>query len=148
MVNVGQMKQNKFKVKTTNRITRVHENVNKFMSLPLMDMFRSDMANRIAIFSSQNHEQFPSDSEFNNLLIAQFNQMDKEREDENSPWSDYTLIARTKVQEFVYTNGAKVVSDICVEFDIEEWEEATTKKRVNENDNATAKKGKHEHDNV
>ena len=122
------MKQNKFKLKTTNRITQVHKNVNKFMSLPLMDMFRSDMANRIAIFSSQNNGQFPSDSEFNILLIARWNHMDKKRENENSPWSNYTTTARKKVQEFVYTNGAKVVSQICVEFDIEEWKEATTKK--------------------
>ena len=113
-----------------------------------MDMFRSDMANRMAIFSSENNGQFPpSDPEFNMLLLAQWNHMDKERENENSPWSDYTTTAKTKIQEFVYSNGAKVVSEICVEFDIEEWEEATTKKRANENDdNATAKKGKSEHD--
>ena len=137
-------KQVKFKVATTKRITRVHETVNKFMSLPLMDMFRSEMNYRITVFYSQHDEHFPTDTEFHMLLIDQFNQMDIDREDEDSPWSDYTKTARTKVQEFVYANGPKVISRICLEFDIEEWEEATSKskKRSNENDNATAKKAK------
>ena len=138
-------KQAKFiKLKTTERITKLHENVNKFMFLPLMDMFRSDMNNRIALFCSKNNDRFPTDTEFHILLIQQFNQMDIDRKNEDSPWSDYTNTARTKVQEFVYTNGPKVISRICLEFDIEEWEEATStsKKRNNETDNTTAKKAK------
>lgn len=130
----------RIRLKTTKRITRIHENVNKFMDHPLMDMFRSDMANRIGMWRSIKECDTPTDEEINLLLIEQFDYMDKERRDEESAWSDYTVAARTKIQEFCVANGPKVIYRIALSIDTEEWEVATFKRSGdNADDNSTKK---------